>query len=227
MYPDVEPPHPAEVITMEQRNGHATTHEQPPSSPRANGVHGVDFDARGKFAAGNKVGQATRFRAGNQAARGPGCPFLRHMARVRTALFKALTDERVEEMVVALVAMVVKDHNLAAAEFLVRHCVGPELRFNVDPDMVDVLELERLRGQGQGDGLGNSRLSPQAALALERAYQDAATVGTLAEELLDPGSDVARHLLAALKDAGLHELLRAVKAYSDSQLAEGDRHAER
>ena len=50
-------------------------------------------------------------------------------------------------------------------------------------------------------------------LVLETARQRAATVGTLAEELLDPGSDTARHLLAALKDGGLRDLARAAKGH--------------
>jgi hypothetical protein len=136
------------------------------------------------------------------------------MARVRSALFRALTDERVAEMVDALVQMVVRDHNLAAAEFLVRHCVGPELRSNINPDLVNVLELEQLREQAQTDSLGNARLTPEAALALEKAYQAAASTGTLAEELLDPGSDVARNLQAVLKDDGLTRLAEAARAYA-------------
>jgi hypothetical protein len=202
----------------EQRNGHATNGT--PSPPTDGGVHGNSHDERGKFAKGNRMGFSSRFSKDHQPARGYACPFLRHMARVRTALFKAMTDERVDAMVAALVAMVVRDGNLAAAEFLVRHCVGPELRFNADPDAVDVLELERLRAQAQKDSLGNARLTPEAALALEKAYQAAASTGTLAEELLDPNSDVARHLLAELQRAGLARLAEEAKAYRDS-LAEG------
>jgi len=80
-------------------------------------------------------------------------------------------------------------------------------------DDMDRAELQKLRLEAQADSLGNSRLSPQAALALEKAYQLAASAGTLAEELLDRDSSVGPHLLAVLKDAGLADLARAAKGY--------------
>jgi hypothetical protein len=210
-------------VTMEARNGHTHTNGQPPAPPPADGGRGGDHDANGRFARGNRSGVNSRFSKANQAHRGPGCPFLRHMARVRSALFRALTDERVEEIVAALVALVVRDGNLAAAEFLIRHCVGPELRFNIDPDAVGVLELERLRAQGQADSLGNARLTPDAALALEKAYQAAASAGTVGEALADPAADLGPALLAELRRAGLDELARAAQAYRD-QRTDGGRH---
>src|SRR5262249_26734323 len=150
----------------------------------------------------------------NQTARGHACPFLRGLVRVRAAFVHSFSDQRMDEVVAALVAMVVKDHNLAAAEFLFRHAVGPELRFNADPDTADVVELERLKAQGQTDSLGNSRLSPEAALALERTKQLAASVETVALDLGD--TDLGRRLLEELKRAGLADLAAEAKAYSDA-----------
>jgi hypothetical protein len=127
---------------LHSTNGQART--QAPSSPSPNGNGGGgNHGPGGHFVKGNKAGN--RFTKDHQPPRGYACPFLRHMARVRTALFKALTDERVDAMVAALVRMVVQDGNLAAAEFLVRHCVGPELRFNADPDDVDTAEERKRR----------------------------------------------------------------------------------
>jgi hypothetical protein len=149
----------------------------------------------------------SRFSKANQPARGYGCPFLRDMSRIRSALFKALTDERVEEMVAALVAMV-KDGDLSAARFLFRHCIGPGMTFNVNPDDTDLLELERLRAQGQADAMGNSRLTPEVALLIEKVYADLAAAEAVAQDLDDGGTGLGRRLLAALRDAGMADLVK-------------------
>jgi hypothetical protein len=195
---------------------------QPPETNGQANTNGQPFPP---FTNGGNSGRGARgrFTRGNQAAKGHAVPFSRHQARLRLALFASFTDEDMKAIVAKLVRMVVENGDLAAAEFLFRYCIGPGMTFNVNPDDVDVLELERLRNQAQTDALGNSRLTPQAAVVLERAYQSAATVGTLGEELSDWDSSVGPHLLAALKDAGLHELLRAAKAYSSTP-SEGDRH---
>src|SRR5262249_2000760 len=162
---------------LPESNGqaHANGAAVAPFAPSTNGANG-DRGARGRFTRGNK------------AARGhgsPGCanPFMRDLSRVRATLVRSLTNERMDEVVAALVAMVTRDHNLAAAESPFKHCVGPRLKFNAAPDGVDITELERLRSQGQTDSLGNSRLDPRVALIIERSYQTMASVATLAEDL--------------------------------------------
>ena len=163
-------------------------------------------------------GARGRFTRGNQAAKGHAAPFSRDQARLRLAFFQSFTNEQMRAIVAKLVRMVTENGDLAAAGFLFRYCIGPGMTFNVNPDDVDLLELERLRSQAQTDALGNSRLTPQAAVVLERAYQSAASAGTLGEELLDQDS-VGPHLLAVLKDAGLADLARAAKGYCDRMQA--------
>ena len=192
-------------------NGQAHAHGRLPSSA----VVGNDGDRgpRGRFAAGNKAG--SRFTKGNKAAAGHANVFQRQLGRIRLALATALTDEDVRAIVAALVRMIVQDGSLRAARFLFSFVVGPPMGHCVDPDSVDSDELRKLRLEAQADALDNHRLSPQIALAVEKAEQAAAAVGTLGEGLLDRDSDMARHLAAVLKEDGLHELLRAAKAYRD------------
>jgi hypothetical protein len=86
--------------------------------------------------------------------------------------------------------------------------VGPEPRITIDPDAVDVLELERLRSQAQTDATGNSRLTSEAALVIERVYQTMASAATVAEDLDDGGTGLGQRLLAALRDAGMADLVK-------------------
>jgi hypothetical protein len=164
---------------MEERNGHTTTNGKPPSPPPSDGGPGGDHDHSGRFTRGNRSGLGSRFKANNKAAVGSGGSFLRDLARIRTTFFRCLTDERIAEVVDALVTMV-KEKNLAALEVLRKLYLGPELPYSVDPDAVDLIELERLRAQGQADAMGNSRLSPQIALAIEKVYADLAAAEAVA-----------------------------------------------
>jgi hypothetical protein len=129
------------------------------------------------------------------------------------ALATGLSDEAMHRVVNKVVAMVCDDGNLEACRLLLSYCVGPPMPRSIDPDETDINELQKLRVEAQRDALDNNRLSVPAALALEKAYQLAASAGTLGEELLDRDSSVGPPLLAALKDAGLADLARAAKGY--------------
>src|SRR5262245_16642081 len=174
-------------MTMAEHTGHAGSNGRPPSPPfppPSDGRHhGGDRGARGRFAANNQAGKATRFQAGNKAATGCANPFQRQLGRIRLALATALSDEAVQEIVAAMVQMVVVDHSRRAARFLFSFVVGPPMQHCVDPDDLDRAELQKLRLEAQSDSLDNQRLSLPAALAIEQAYQLAASAGTLGEEL--------------------------------------------
>jgi hypothetical protein len=207
---------------MEGRNGHGTN-GRPPSPPNANGGAGGDHGTNGRFTRGNRAGLGSRFKANNKAAAGHNCPFLRDQARIRSALFHFFRDEHMEMIVNKLVGMFVEDGNFTALDYLFQYTVGPRMAFNVSPDDADRDELERMRAQGQIDAMGNNRLPPAVALVIEKVYADLAAAEAVAQDLDDGGTGLGRRLLAALQDAGLHDLARAAKAYRDN-LAAGDRH---
>jgi hypothetical protein len=195
---------------MADRNGH-TTNGQPASPAPASVGNGGNHDARGRFTAGHKAGLNARFKVGNKAAVGHVNAFQRELGRIRVALARALTDEDVRAIVVALVKMVVEDKSLEAVRFLCDYLVRPPLAHNTDPDSLDHSELQKLRLEGQVDALGNDNLSPPAAVAIERSQRLAASVEALGLVLLEEDS-TAPHLLAALKDAGL---ARAAQEYAE------------
>jgi hypothetical protein len=130
------------------------------------------------------------------------------------ALVTGLSDQAMHRVVNKLVSMVCDDGSLEAAKFLFSFVVGPPLLHSTDPDDLDNAELQKLRLEGQRDALDNNNLSVPAALALEKAQRLAASVEVLGLELADPDSDVARHLLATLRDAGLARLAEAAKEYA-------------
>ena len=196
---------------MSSTNGQAQDHAAAPCAPSGDRSNGPAADH----------GTGGRFVKGNTAARRRAVPFSRDLSRVRVALFRALTDERMEEVVGALVRMVVEDHDIQAAEFLFRHCIGPGLTFNVNPDDVDLLELEKLRSQGQLDALGNSRLPPGVALVIEQVYQTMAAAEKISEDLDDGGTGLGQRLLAELRQAGLPQLARLAQQYHEQLPKEG------
>jgi hypothetical protein len=147
---------------------------------------------------------------------------MRELGRIRLALARGLSDEAMHRVVNKLVALVVDDGCLEAARFLFAFVVGPPLQRCVNPDDLDGDELVKLRLEGQPDAMGNDNLIPAAAVAVERARRLAASVETLAEELADPGSDTARHLLAVLQADGLARLADAARDYAAHLQTEGD-----
>jgi hypothetical protein len=197
---------------MADRNGHASN-GQTPSSPIGNGVHGKDHDDRGKFAAGNRMGLNTRFAKGHQLSKGHANPFARDVARVRAALFHSLKDADMRSVVNALVEMVTKDHDLAAAQLLLAYVVGPPIKTATDPDRVDLHELALLQECPSPDDVIPHKLPADVAILLHRAAGALAAVAAVANEMSFSGS--RPHVLDALRAAGLDNLAEAAQRYAD------------
>jgi hypothetical protein len=204
---------------LHESNGQVHDGGCPPSPPSAAVGNGGDRSSRGRFQAGHKAGQATRFAKGNKAAVGHVNAFQRQLGRIRLALATALTDEDVRAIVAALVQMVVQHHSIEAVRFLFDYLVGPPLQHNTDPDTLDGDELQKLRLEGQADAMGNSRLPPSVALLIEKVYADLAAAEVVGLDLDDGGTGLGQRLLAALKDAGLADLAWAAKGYCDRMQA--------
>ena len=99
--------------------------------PSPNGSNGRD--SGGRFVKGN--------------GGGPGNPYARRVARLRSALFKAVTPEDIREVVTALLNSA-KGGDVSAARELLQRLLGP-------PEAVDLMQrldvLEQQLGQlGQG-----------------------------------------------------------------------------
>jgi hypothetical protein len=86
-------------------------------------------DTHGRFAKGN--------------AGGPGNPFARQVAALRTALLATVTEQDMEEVARALVRQA-KEGNLAAAKLLLSYTLGKPAA-PVDPDTLDQQEWELYR----------------------------------------------------------------------------------
>jgi hypothetical protein len=195
------------------RNGHANGQTQPPSPPNANGRAGGGHNRAGHFKPGNRVGEATRFKAGNRQSKGHANAFARDVARVRAALFHHLTDGSMKSVVDALVAMVTEQHDLAAAQLLLAYAVGPPLRAAVDPDRVDQDELALLQERPSPDAPVPLKLPPDVAILLHRAAGALAAVAAVANELGFSGS--RPHVLDALRNANLDDLAAAAEEYAE------------
>jgi hypothetical protein len=88
-------------------------------------------DAHGRFGKGN--------------AGGPGNPFARQVAALRTALLGRVTAEDVEAVAGELIRQA-KEGNLAAAKLLLSYTLGKPAQA-VDPDTLDLQEWENYRRQ--------------------------------------------------------------------------------
>jgi hypothetical protein len=99
-------------------------------STSANGTNGdhTGHDQRGRFAKGN--------------AGGPGNPFGRQVAALRGALMSCITNEDIQEVVVALLAQA-KKGNVAAARLILTYSVGKPAS-TVDSDQAEVDECQRI-----------------------------------------------------------------------------------
>jgi hypothetical protein len=102
----------------ERREGDA------PSANQANGR-----DAQGRFAKGN--------------AGGPGNPFARRMARMRSVLCAAVSEEDIEAVTRMLVERA-REGDVAAARLLLAYAVGQPAEA-VDPDTLDAQEWQVFR----------------------------------------------------------------------------------
>lgn len=98
--------------------------------PSPNGADG-GRDAGGRFAAGNPGG--------------PGNPYARRVAALRSALLDAVTADDVREMARALLDQA-KAGDAAAARLLLSYTVGPPLDA-AHPDRLDADEYDVQRGR--------------------------------------------------------------------------------
>lgn len=111
------------------------------SRPSANGENGRagSRDAGGRFAKGNPGG--------------PGNPYARRVARLRSLMLEAVSDDDLKAIVAALVQQA-KAGDLAAAREVLNRCTGkPGYIEQADPDRVDLHEgeLQRLRDMHRQD----------------------------------------------------------------------------
>jgi hypothetical protein len=88
-------------------NGHANG--QAALVPATPAAAGGDRNARGQFVTGNRGG--------------PGNPFARRVAALRSALLEAITPEQIADLVKAMYARALKG-DMAAASILLRYAVG-------------------------------------------------------------------------------------------------------
>ena len=110
-------------------------------NPPPNAKHGRagSRDAGGRFAKGNPGG--------------PGNPYARRVARLRSLMLEAVSDDDLKAIVAALVQQA-KAGDLAAAREVLNRCTGkPGYIEQADPDRVDLheSELQRQRDASEQD----------------------------------------------------------------------------
>jgi hypothetical protein len=149
-------------------------------TPRAERTNAAENgrDARGRFAPGN-VG-------------GPGNPFARRVAQLRTVLLEAVSDEDLRIVAEQLVVKA-KMGDLAATKLLFQYVVGKPAA-TVDPDALDVEEIElykRAPAHGEVTDILRGRVGAETAaemlrLAVPRAGRG--FVETIHAALEDPAA---------------------------------------
>jgi hypothetical protein len=180
-------------------NGEAQAAEQLPAvAPSLNGHDGADRGdgrtTRGRFAKGN--------------AGGPGNPFARQLGRIRSALISGVSDADIQGVAAKLVRMVTEDGNLEAARLLLSYAVGPPLEKAIDPDRLDLNELQLLRDHPRD---GTHPTTPaDVVIVMERGRQAYSAIDDVAYQL---DGEYGPHIVAALKEHGLEELVRAAQAH--------------
>jgi hypothetical protein len=128
-----------------------STNGQNHGAPR--GVAPTERDGHGRFVKGNKGG--------------PGNPFARQIARLRSVLCQTVTEEDMREITVKLVAKA-KGGDLTATTVLLAYCIGRPTA-PADPDAVDIHEWKLLQNSPVSaaafDAVVN-RLKPDVACQL-------------------------------------------------------------
>jgi hypothetical protein len=166
------------------------------ATPAPSGGRGDGRDDKGRFARGNRGG--------------PGNPFARKVAALRSALINGLTDENMRAVKGKLLEMTLAG-DLDAARLLLSYAAGPPPDKAPDPDRVDLDEFKLLREQPWADHPRDlsKRVGADVALALGRASLAAGEglavargLGTITQ---------APHLARELTAAGLGELLEAAQ----------------
>jgi hypothetical protein len=105
-------------------SGNGEVREGSASSPRISPTEGRGSD--GKFAKGN--------------AGGPGNPFARQTAALRSAILRFMTPEKIEELVEVIYEQALQG-DMRAAKLILSYSVG-QPRPAVDPDRLDVEEMD-------------------------------------------------------------------------------------
>src|SRR5579872_5619811 len=114
-----------------------------PTNTHPNGhTHSPCPDAKPQAAEG---GRDTHGRFGKGNAGGPGNPFARQVAGLRSALLGRVTPADVEAVADELIRQA-KEGNLAAAKLLLSYALGKPAQA-VDPDTLDLQEWENYRWQ--------------------------------------------------------------------------------
>ena len=99
-----------------------------PDQPSTNGDNGRDRDERGRFTTGNSGG--------------PGNPYARRVAQLRSALIACVTDDDLQQVASAMIAAA-KGGDVAAARLLFDRVLGPA----VPVDVIEKIEaLEQAVG---------------------------------------------------------------------------------
>ena len=93
-------------------------------SPSTNGTSGRNTN--GQFAKGNPGG--------------PGNPYARHVARLRTSLIEAVGDDGLKDIVQGMVTAA-KGGDVAAAKLLLSYLLGKPVE-SVEPDYVEIHERQ-------------------------------------------------------------------------------------
>jgi len=122
------------IAAGESRNGHTNGHAAPAVAPSPTAVNGEADKAKSDRDAGG------RFVAGNRAA--TGNPFARRVARLRSVLLDAVSDDDLQAVARKLVRQA-KRGDVAAAKLLLTYLIGRPVAA-VDPDGLDMQEW-RLR----------------------------------------------------------------------------------
>jgi hypothetical protein len=141
----------------------------PPSAPNGR-------DQRGRFTAGN--------------AGGPGNPFARRVARLRTILMEYVTDQDMEEIVGQLVVMA-KFGDLAAIKLLFQYTLGKPGKA-VDPSALDAEEPDSMGAEPSGAPLNDPANKPTSLDVLADVLRGVLPVigreqaGNVAEALTTP-----------------------------------------
>jgi hypothetical protein len=180
------------MATMAQENGKAK-HENGAncsvSEDKAPSANGSNRDERGRFVQGNEGG--------------PGNPFTRRVAALRTALLQQITEEDIQEVARRLLAQA-KEGDLAAIKLLLQYAIGKPLE-TVNPDRLDHEELE---GFVQAPAL--TRRVPEVYSSFPMGLACRLVRGTL--PALD--RDMSRILVAGLDEMNRRDGLIGKKAKS-------------
>ena len=166
-------------------------------TPSTNGDNG-SRDSQGRFVAGN--------------AGGPGNPYARRVARLRSLLLEAVGEEDLLELIQALIGQA-KSGDLAAIREVLDRCLGKTGRIEqADPDRVDVnesllaedraLQARSVGATGDVNYAEDSRSEPEKMAAF---LNEVECLARQWESLELPVSELLKKLRRLMPDDVLHE----------------------